>query len=189
MARGLVMARDLGVSSNRAKDLLAAHRQRFPRAWDWSDEQVRAGYGQKRISTRWGWHLAVGPHTKERTLRNFPVQGTGADIMRLAHILLFEEGFRVCAPVHDGFLIECRETDLEEAAQEVRRILVTAGELVLGRSGLRADTRILRYPERLIESKGEAIWGRIYEAINRLSGRPLGPEEAHGAQVSSSATR
>jgi DNA polymerase I-like protein with 3'-5' exonuclease and polymerase domains len=166
------MAQKLNISVNRAEDLLAAHQQRFPQVWRWSDERVRNGYLQRRTDTAWGWYLAVNSQTKRQTLRNFPVQGTGADIMRLAHILLFEGGIRVCAPVHDAFLIECPEAELNETTAEVCRLMTLAGRYVLGNSSiLRADARVLRHPERLTEKRGEAMWTRIVETVTRLSGR------------------
>jgi hypothetical protein len=161
------MAQKLGISVNRAEDLLAAHRQRLPQVWSWSDERVRNSYLRRRTDTIWGWYLAVNSQTKKQTLRNFPVQGTGADIMRLAHILLVEAGIRVCAPVHDAFLVECSEAELEETAVEVCRLMTLAGKYVLGdNSILRAYSQVLRHPMRLIEKRGEATWDRI---LDRLS--------------------
>jgi hypothetical protein len=164
------MARKLGVSINHAEDLLAAHWRQFPRVWQWSDEQVHAGYGRRRLATRWGWYLTVGSQTKIQTLRKLPVQGTGADIMRLAHILLYEAGFRVCVPIHDAALVETQDCELAEAAEAVSHIMTTASQLVLGAdTNLRVETRTLRYPERLIVSRGEAMWNRIAGAVQRLS--------------------
>jgi DNA polymerase I-like protein with 3'-5' exonuclease and polymerase domains len=162
------MARKLGISINRAEDLLRAHQQRFPQVWRWFDRQIMLSYARERAITRMGWYLKTGPQVKPRTLRNFPVQGTGADVLRLAHILLFEAGIRVCCPVHDAFLIETKEADLEKTKEQVCTIMAQAGRYVLGEhSVLRADARILRYPQRLLESKGEAVWNRVLGIVNR----------------------
>jgi DNA polymerase I-like protein with 3'-5' exonuclease and polymerase domains len=170
------MARKLDITGNRADSLVKEHRHRFPRIWEWSKEQLRSAYAAKRSYTRWGWYLSITHRTRKTTLRNFPVQGTGADIMRLAHILLFEAGIRVCAPVHDAFLIECPETEIEETKVKVCQIMARAGRLILGPDSiLEADVsgkHVLRHPQRLIETTAEPMWNRIYSAIQRFSSRP-----------------
>ena len=49
-----------------------------------------------------------GPRTSSRptTLRNFPMQANGAEMLRLACCLATERGIEVCAPVHDALLVE-----------------------------------------------------------------------------------
>jgi DNA polymerase I-like protein with 3'-5' exonuclease and polymerase domains len=170
------MARKLRISVNRAADLLKAHKRRFPEVWRWSADLVRTSYARKRISSRLGWTMEVHSETGKNTLRNFQVQSTGADILRHAHLLLFEAGVGVCCPVHDAFLIEVPGVDPQEVALESQRIMGKAGEYVLGEDSLlRADARILRYPERLLEPKGEAMWNRMLQSVVRLSGMPIAP--------------
>jgi hypothetical protein len=158
----------LGVSINRARDLLAAHRHIFRRLWRWSDAQVSAARWTGSIETTYGWRLSVNRRTKTRTLRNFKVQGAGAEILRLASILLHEAGIRVCAPVHDAFLIECPEASLAEVAEESCRQMTRASKYVLGGYELRTEARVLRYPERLIEPRGKRMWEHVLNITNHL---------------------
>jgi hypothetical protein len=160
----------LGVSRNRAEDLLAAHRRVFRKLWEWSDEQVRSAYWTDVIETSYGWRLAVNSRTKERTIRNFRVQGDGAELLRLASILLWERGVRVCAPVHDAVLVECAERDLEELSREVQRQMERASEYVLDGHRLRTDARLLRYPDRFVEPRGQEMWDRVMAIAARLDG-------------------
>jgi DNA polymerase I-like protein with 3'-5' exonuclease and polymerase domains len=174
----------LGVSLNHAKDLLAVHRQIFRRLWKWSDAQVSAGRWTGVIETVYGWRLAVNGKTKARTLRNFKVQGAGAEILRLASIFLHEAGIRVCAPVHDAFLIECPESDLAEVAQEAQRQMTRASKYVLNGYELRTESRILRHPERLIEPRGKCMWNHVRSITDHLESRgsvglSLGRNAAH----------
>jgi hypothetical protein len=160
----------LGVSHHRAEDLLATHRRVFRKFWEWSDEQVRSAYWTDAIETSYGWKLAVNSRTKERTLRNFRIQGDGAEILRLASIFLWEQGVRVCAPVHDAFLIECAERDLQDVVPEVQRQMERASEYVLDGHRLRTEARLLRYPDRLLEPRGQGMWDRIMAIAARLNG-------------------
>jgi hypothetical protein len=47
------------------------------------------------------------------------VQGCGAEILRLANIFLMECSIQVVCPVHDAFLVECPEQDLEDVVAEI----------------------------------------------------------------------
>jgi hypothetical protein len=167
------MSRKLGISINRTEDLLRANRERFPDVWRWFNHEVMLSYARGYAVTRLGWRLATGPHVKATTIRNFPVQGTGADVMRCAHHLLFESGINVAAVVHDSFLCACAETDLESTKAQVLALMAKAGKCVLGDdSVLRADARVLRYPERLIEPRGAALWDRVLKIVDRLDSTP-----------------
>jgi hypothetical protein len=165
------VARKLGISYNRAQDLLIEHKRQFPRVWAWSEEEVKLGFAHKRAVTRWGWYMTVTRDTSRRTLQNFPVQGLAADILRLAHLLLMENGVSVCGPIHDAFLAEAAEEEAEEAAAKVKQVMEEAGRIVLGAGTiLRADVQIIRYPERWLDrQRGGVMWDKIMGTIYRLS--------------------
>jgi hypothetical protein len=158
----------LGVSHHRAEDLLAVHRRVFRNFWQWSDEQVQSAYWTDAIETCYGWRLTVSPKTKERTIRNFRVQGDGAEILRLASLFLWERGVRVCAPVHDAFLVESAEQDVEDVVRETKLQMERASEYVLDGHRLRTEARVLRHPDRLVEPRGQEMWDRITAIAARL---------------------
>lgn len=163
------LATRLGVSRARAGALLATHREIFNKFWGWSDRTVRRARWERHLATTYAWRLAVSKATAENTLRNFEVQGTGAEILRRANLFLWEAGVRVCAPVHDAFLIECKSDVLEDVALETRRCLESASVDVLKGHRLRTELRILQCPERLLESRGQAMW----DLVRAKKTRPL----------------
>ena len=59
-----------------------------------------------RLHTVFGWTVRVGPDANPRSLRNFPCQANGAEMMRLACCLATERGVSVVAPVHDAVMVE-----------------------------------------------------------------------------------
>lgn len=65
----------------------------------------------------------------ERMAINHPVQGSSADIIKMAmveiHSLLFEKKYRakMILQVHDELLFEVQEGDLKETANEIKRIM------------------------------------------------------------------
>ena len=64
-------------------------------------------------------------------LFNTPVQGTGADILKYALILLNKEFYKskimLVNTVHDEVIVECDDSESEEIAKIVNRLMVKAG--------------------------------------------------------------
>ncbi|KKR35958.1 MAG: polymerase I protein, partial [candidate division CPR2 bacterium GW2011_GWC1_39_9] len=64
----------------------------------------------------------------ERMAINFPMQGTAADIMKLAMIevnkkIKDDEGIKVIMQVHDELVFEVREEKLKSAAEEIKETM------------------------------------------------------------------
>ena len=59
-------------------------------------------------------HIFGGEMKEGRTIKNFPCQATGAEILRVACILLVENNIKIIAPIHDAILIECDEEETYE---------------------------------------------------------------------------
>ena len=66
--------------------------------------------------------MHVGETPTRASLRNFPMQANGAEMLRLACCLATERGIEVCAPVHDAVLI-CAPLDRleDDVAAHARR--------------------------------------------------------------------
>jgi DNA polymerase I len=88
-----------------ARDLLRAHRETYRVFWRWSDAVVDCAMLAGSLHTVFGWHVHVHESPNPRSLRNFPMQANGAEMLRLACCLATERGVEVCSPVHDAVLI------------------------------------------------------------------------------------
>jgi hypothetical protein len=165
----VTIASRLNISINRARYLLEEHQRRFPRVWRWFRQQVALSYGYRHAITPHGWKLHIGRFVGARTVRNFPVQGTGADILRRAHTLLWEAGYRIAAPLHDALLVEVKIEDLNTAVVEVPTIMETAGKQLLGDDSiLVAEPYVIRPGEcatELIKPEAQSIWETIRRVL------------------------
>jgi len=99
------LARRLDCPLALARTLLQIHHAAYPQFWRWSDASVNHALLTGQISTVFGWTMQVGPDANVRSLRNYPMQANGAEMLRLACCLATERGVEVCAPVHDALLI------------------------------------------------------------------------------------
>jgi hypothetical protein len=165
----VTIASRLNISINRARYLLEEHQRRFPRVWRWFRQQVALSYGYRHAITPHGWKLHIGRFVGVRTVRNFPVQGAGADILRRAHILLWEAGYKICAPLHDALLAEVRIEDLDTAIIEVPTIMRAAGKQLLGDDSiLEAKPYVIRSGAcavELIKPEARPIWETVRRVL------------------------
>src|SRR5262249_15536967 len=102
------LAARIGKTVSEARELLRAHHQVYTRFWKWSDGVACYASLKNHLYTVFGWWIRFDPDAKmnERSLRNFPMQANGAEMLRLACCLATERGISVCAPVHDAILIQ-----------------------------------------------------------------------------------
>ena len=155
------VAAALGVQRFQAAEWLSAHRVVYRRYWTWSDATLNTAALTGRMRTCFGWTLHVGAGFRGRSLRNFPMQAHGAEMMRLAAILATERGVVVAAPVHDAFLIDADADEIDAETERMQAIMREASELVLPGFPLRTDAKIVRDSDRYSDPRGAAFWDRV----------------------------
>ena len=132
------LARNIGVSRYQAADFIARYFLRYPGVKKFMDEAVKKGYDQGYAVTMMGRRRQL-PELKssngnirsfgERAAMNTPVQGTAADIIKLAmvrvHDALKKEGLkaRLILQVHDELLIETPKEEEETVGRILRECM------------------------------------------------------------------
>ena len=132
------LARNIGVSRREAADFIARYFLRYPGVKKYMDEAVKKGYEQGYAVTMMGRRRQL-PELKsgnvnvrsfgERAAMNTPVQGTAADIIKLAmvrvHDALKKEGLkaRLILQVHDELLIEAPREEEETVSRILRECM------------------------------------------------------------------
>lgn len=148
-----------------ARRLLELHRRTYKRFWEWSDGALAEANLRGRLWTPLGWEIRVGSDFNPRSLRNFPMQATGAEVLRLACIYMTEAGVKVCAPVHDAVLIESPLYELDRAVAMAQSLMVKASIDVLGGFALSCDAKLVRYPNRFADERGTVMWDTVMELV------------------------
>ena len=105
----------------------------------------------------WKYHVTLNP--KVRSIRNFPMQANGAEIMRLAVCLGVENGITICCPVHDAVLIMAPLDRLDSDIARMRAYMEQASELVLevsssGPNSSRCVTQIGTWTKSAVGNSG-----------------------------------
>jgi hypothetical protein len=156
------LARRLNVPPCRGRELLRYHQETFRRFWHWSELVEMQGMLKGQLQTVFGWTVHVGRDANPRSLRNFPMQANGAEMMRLACCLATERGLAVCCPVHDALLVEGPADAIEAVVAETQRAMREASELVLPGFRLRTDAKIVRHPDRYTDERGRRMWDTVW---------------------------
>jgi hypothetical protein len=160
-----------GIHRVEANGLLNNHRMTYRIFWKWAEaNQMRALMGEP-LATPLGWKLQLrnDPDPNDRSLLNWPMQSTGADIMRLAACMLTEADIEVCCPVHDAFLVRFSLADEADTIAQTTRLMVGASEVVMGDGyACRVDADIVRYPDRYMDERGEKMFSTITRLLDTL---------------------
>lgn len=128
------LSEDLSISRKEALDYINTYFETYPGVKQFLDQQVTDGKEQGFVTTMFGRRRPI-PELKsanfmqrsfgERVAMNSPIQGTAADIMKIAMIQVDQElvrrglKSRIVLQVHDELLIEA----LQSEAKEVKAIL------------------------------------------------------------------
>ena len=163
------LSRRLSISLSDARALLALHRKTFSTFWNWSDAAVNVAMMSGRLQSVFGWTLHVTTETKERSLRNFPCQANGAEMLRTACNLAIARGVKVCAPVHDALIIEAPVDCIDDAVIETQKAMAEASEIVLNGFTVETDVTVVRYPDRYMDPRGQVMWDTITGIVEEVA--------------------
>jgi DNA polymerase-1 len=126
----------------------------------------------RRMETVFGWPLHLSSSPNKKTLYNFPAQGGGAEMLRLAAWRMCETGIVPNMLVHDGILIEAHN---EEEIAHAINIMKTAGRDVCDglEIGVDVDQRLehgARYQDKRPVAK--QMWATILAALDEIGVMP-----------------
>jgi hypothetical protein len=160
------LAQRVGQPPIRARELLRLHRDTYRVFWRWSDAAVDQAMLVGSLHAVFGWRIQVPLVSNERSLRNFPMQANGAEMLRLACCLATEGGIEVCAPVHDAVLICAPLDTLDADVARTQDAMREASRIVLAGFELGTDAQKVLYPDRYMDERGATMWTRVMTLIH-----------------------
>jgi DNA polymerase I len=157
-----------GVSLSEAYEILARLRAQFRVFEDWAASVFDHAGLDLEIGTPFGWFMQCPPGINPRTVRNFPVQSTGSEILHVACLLAERRGIEIIAPVHDALMAEGPADQAEEISIALDQVMRDAAAVVLRGYELPTDTGDLDGPilpgQRFFDKRGAEMW----ETVSRL---------------------
>ncbi len=138
------LAKDIGVTRAEADRYIKGYLATYPGVASYmekviekakADGFVTTAFGRRRylpeLSASNGMLRAFG----ERVARNAPIQGTAADIIKIAMIKVYERlkkelpTAKLILQVHDELIVECKKEDCESASRILKEEMESAAEL------------------------------------------------------------
>jgi DNA polymerase I len=172
------LAHDLGIQPADAEGLIRQICKTYPQYWIWSNNVAQTAKIRRRQTTCLGWQIRYPPiecddntrhrellAKEERTARNWPVQATGAEILRVAILLGGEKGIRICAPAHDAVFVEDSAGAIDGATETMRQCMQLASEIVIG-IATRTEATVVEWPDRYRVDKGAPTWEELCKILN-----------------------
>ncbi|MGC9361567.1 MAG: DNA polymerase I, partial [Candidatus Syntrophosphaera sp.] len=134
------LSRELGISTEEAKEMIKKYFERFPSIQDYIEGQKREARQKRFCTTIFGRRLYLkninssnqGLRAEaERIAVNMPIQGSAADLIKIAMIdidqkIRDEKKIRMILQVHDELVFEVHKDYLDKAEKLVRKAMEDA---------------------------------------------------------------
>ncbi len=151
------LAAQLGTDEERARELIDEYFATYGRVQRYLNETANRALKEGTLRTlsgrlrRFGRTRGLSSAERgalKREAMNYPIQGTSADIAKLA-LIYIHSGLRgldarLINCIHDEFVVECATGQAEEVASRVRSAMVRAGERLLKRVPVEVEVAVSR---------------------------------------------
>jgi len=168
-ARGMAKAlKKFNKTYSEVAGLLMKYKEIYKTYFDWAEAKSNHAQVHGYISTSLGWdrHFPYAVPINPRSLMNWPVQSEAGEILRNALIRLLNANIKVCATVHDSFLIECQLPELNEQIRIAKQCMIDAGTYIVGAEGMQVDVEIHRGNFKP-EPADQELFNLIFEEIKK----------------------
>ncbi|MBS5289484.1 MAG: DNA polymerase I, partial [Veillonella sp.] len=138
------LSRDLGITRQEAKNYIELYFSRYPKVKEYMDNMVKEAHETGKVRTMFGRMRELPDINSrnfnrrsfaERTAMNTPIQGTAADIIKLAmnkvESILEEKAFksRLLLQVHDELVLEVVNDELDAIQTLLKETMESIVEL------------------------------------------------------------
>jgi hypothetical protein len=160
-----------GISLFEAAEILARLRARFRKFEAFARRVADAAGLRLELGTQFGWYMQCPSGIRPNTVRNFPVQSSGSEILHVACILAERRKLEIVAPVHDAIMAELALDQVDEVSDKLDRVMRDAAAVVLRGYELPTDKQIIRPGEHYYDKRGAEMWGTVSKLVTKLEER------------------
>ncbi len=140
------LSKDIGVTRAEADSYIKSYLSTYPQVAEYMENTIKGAkadgyvttlYGRRRYLPELSNSNAMLRAFGERVARNAPIQGTAADIIKLAMIKVFERLEKelptasLILQVHDELIVECDEKDKDKACRILKEEMESAANMAV----------------------------------------------------------
>jgi DNA polymerase-1 len=154
-----------------AKIVKEKHRVVYRQFYDWTNAHTRRLLDDGTAAVL-DWEIHTHPRHRPRitSLNNWPIQSTGASMMRMALVMAVERGVSVRAPVHDAFVFCAPINELEDQKRTLIECMEEASRVVLDGFTINAEVeKVVRSGENYFDDRGKDMAHVMIETLGRLA--------------------
>ena len=137
------LSQDIHVTKKEAAEYIASYKHKYPKIEEYLDNIIKEAYEMGYVTTKFGRRRYIPELTSskmmlkkfgERVAMNSPIQGTAADIMKIAMINTYSALRRagidahIILQVHDELIVEAAENCADEAKAILKREMESAAK-------------------------------------------------------------
>jgi DNA polymerase I-like protein with 3'-5' exonuclease and polymerase domains len=160
-----------GLSLFEACEILARLRAQY-RVFETFAQRVLDHAGlELELGTPFGWFMQCPPGINPRTVRNYPIQSTGSEILHVGAILAERRGIPIVATIHDAMIAESNLEKINETSAALDRAMRDAASIVLRGYELRTDEQLVRPGNRFFDKNGIEMWRTVSGLLTKLEMR------------------
>lgn len=136
------LSKELGISYKDAQDFIQTYFSTYPKVEDYIEQTLEFGrnhgyvqtlYGRRRYVPELLSNNRIMREAGERLAYNMPIQGSAADIIKMAMIELEKRlepmGAHLLLQIHDELIIEAPHDKAQEVAEITQKVMQNAAEL------------------------------------------------------------
>ena len=155
------LSADMGrkVPTSEADNLIELHKHTFETFWRWRKTVIKSYETEGVLALPDHW-LIHGDNPNTLSVANFPLQGTGAVIMREAVGLALKKGLKVLFPLHDAIYIECEKgSTVGQEVETLEKCMAKAVLRVVGKGlEIRTEREIHNGDVDWVEHDGREVY-------------------------------
>lgn len=143
---GFSLSQDLGITKKEADNYIAAYFEKYPKVKEYLDNSIQEAKRNGYATTLFGRRRAIPELSSsnfikrafgERVAMNMPIQGSAADIIKIAMIKVFERlrkenlASRLILQVHDELLLEVKTDEIDKVKIILKEEMENATSLLV----------------------------------------------------------
>jgi DNA polymerase I-like protein with 3'-5' exonuclease and polymerase domains len=169
------LSADMGetIDIKRTYSLINMHKKAFKTMWEWLEDvnhhyftarkplilghNMADRYSEESSGDLWPVNL---DNPSALSIKNVPVQGVSASILRESVKLACRKGLPMFAPLHDAVYLQCRDEDVEEVSKILTECMDEASIKLIGRK-IRIDLDVYPHDKLYVPKKGKKEFDRL----------------------------
>ena len=146
-----------------ASEIYDWHKESFSEYWRWIYNEINLAKNRGYIKSTDDWTYFVEPNISTTKLINFPMQSSGAAMLRRAVIHCYDSGrINLVATLHDALYVTCKVEDAQATASLLQDCMNAACSDVLGGAVMiRIDTEVYDAETGYRDIKGEVMLDQV----------------------------